>query len=125
MTFKSLKLGCTGERLARRHLEKSGYRILESNYRTRTGEIDLIAFDGEILAFIEVKTRTSKRFGHPLEALTSAKCRRISKVALEYLNRKNYHDHPVRFDVVAILTGPPSRVDVVKDAFSLSDGSLW
>ncbi len=121
MTLARQKLGRTGERLASKHLEKAGYQIIERNYRTRSGEIDLIAMDGEILVFIEVKTRSSNRFGDPLEAVTPAKCRQIARVALEYLSRGGYRGCPARFDVVAVLTGPPDRVEVVRNAFSLPE----
>lgn len=125
MTFKRQKLGREGEDLARKHLEKAGYHIIESNYRTRSGEIDLIADDGGVLVFIEVKTRSSNRFGTPLEAVTAAKCRQISKVALEYLSRNNCQESLVRFDVVGVETGPPVQVEVVKDAFTVSEGTVW
>ncbi|MFP3983723.1 MAG: YraN family protein [Desulfurivibrionaceae bacterium] len=125
MTFKRQKLGKKGEDLARKHLEEAGYNVIESNYRTRSGEIDLIANDAGVLVFIEVKTRSSDRFGTPLEGVTAAKCRQISKVALEYLSRNNCQDRPARFDVVGVGIGPPVRVEVVKNAFTLSEGVVW
>src|SRR5207247_9286437 len=80
MTGRSV-LGEEGERAASRFLEARGYRILERNYRTRRGEIDLIAEDGRILVFVEVKVRLDARFGGPAAAITRAKLARIARLA--------------------------------------------
>src|SRR2546428_6795733 len=80
MTGRSV-LGEEGERAAARFLEARGYRILERNYRTRRGEIDLIAEDGRMLVFVEVKVRLDDRFGGPAAAITRAKQARIARLA--------------------------------------------
>jgi len=117
-------LGCQGEELACRYLARRGYRIIARNYRTRLGEIDIIAETGGVLVFVEVKTRRSRRCGHPLEAVTPAKCRQISKVALQYLAQNGLMGWPARFDVVAVTmveeTAP--EIELAKNAFDLSYG---
>lgn len=95
-------IGRMGEELAARYLSKAGYEIISRNYREKFGEIDIIARDGSMLVFIEVKTRKSKRFGHPLEAITSHKQHQISKAATAYLSRNGLLDAPARFDVIGI-----------------------
>ncbi|MEJ2031950.1 MAG: YraN family protein [Deltaproteobacteria bacterium] len=116
-------IGRRGEDLARRHLERHGYRILACNYRVRFGEIDLIAEENKTLVFIEVKTRTGFTHGHPLEAVTAAKQRQLARVALDYLSRE-HQERPVRFDVVSVLLmkeGSP-RIEIVRDAFEIPAG---
>lgn len=93
-------LGDRGERAAARHLRKKGYKVITRGYRTRRGEIDLIARDGQTLVFIEVKTRKG---GVPAEAVTIQKQRRLTKAALEFLHRFQLEGVPARFDVVAIV----------------------
>ncbi|MDA8165282.1 MAG: YraN family protein [Desulfobacteraceae bacterium] len=122
-TAGPMPVGRQGEELARRHLERHGYRIIACNYRVRFGEIDLIAEEGETLVFIEVKTRTGPTHGHPLEAVTPAKQRQLARVALEYLSRER-GERPVRFDVVAVLlnTSGPPRIEIIRNAFELPAG---
>ena len=107
--------GRSGEDLAAQYLEQQGYIILERNYRLRIGEIDIIARDGEDLVFIEVKTRRSKRFGSPFEAVDVRKQKKIFNIAAVYLQGKEL---PVRFDVVAVhLNEQDARIEVLKNAF--------
>src|SRR2546425_11636422 len=95
MTGRSV-LGEEGERAAARFLEARGYRILERNYRTRRGEIDLIAEDGRMLVFVEVKVRLDDRFGGPAAAITRAKQARIARLAQQYLVWRRVGDPPCR-----------------------------
>lgn len=123
MTHTRRNLGKRGEVVASNFLKKEGYAIITSNYRTRSGEIDLVALDGEVLVFIEVKTRSGQNYGSPLEAVTPQKQRQISKVAAEYLNINKRFDSQARFDVVAVTIGPSSpRVELIKNAFEFSYG---
>ncbi len=119
MTYQRQHLGKKGEKIARLFLEKQGYKIIVVNFRTKSGEIDLIAKDGETLVFVEVKTRSSGQFGSPLDAMTFHKCRQISKVALEYLLKNGDVDQPARFDVVAVRPGAAKEVELVTNAFEL------
>jgi len=129
MTLQTKKLGARGEQIAINYLQNWGYRILERNYRNRLGEIDIIARQGRDLVFIEVKTRSDNLFGSPFDSVTAAKQRQLSKVALEYLSKHNWLDHPARFDVVGVRLMEKSetilqdaRVDIVQNAFDLSYG---
>ncbi len=94
--------GSLGESLGVDYLQKKGYRILQQNYRFERGEIDIVAEDGEVLVFVEVKARTSAEYGDPIEAVTPAKQSQIRKVANGYLYEHEIEDRECRFDVVAI-----------------------
>ena len=108
------EIGKKYEAQAAEFLEKQGYLILERNFQCRQGEIDLIGKEGEYLCFIEVKYRKSANYGTPLEAVTKAKQRKISKTALYYLAKEGYpEDTPCRFDVVGMTS---DKADLVRNA---------
>ncbi|MDA8433467.1 MAG: YraN family protein [Nitrospiraceae bacterium] len=112
-------LGREGEELAVRFLRKQGFRILEKNYRTPFGEIDIVADDQGVLVFIEVKTRRGDSFGYPFEAVDRRKRDKIRKVALSYL-KKIRKEPPARFDVLSIdFEGGRKNIDHIKDAFEV------
>ena len=113
--------GESGESLAAKFLKKNGYEIIEQNYRCKLGEIDIIARDGRVLAFIEVKARRTGGFGGPKWAVTPRKQRKISMVALEYLKSTEQIGKRARFDVVAVrlLPGHPD-IEIIKNAFDLA-----
>lgn len=97
------QVGKEKEELAALFLRKNGCQIYEKNYRCKIGEIDLIAFDGEYLVFVEVKYRKDSRNGYPQEAVTLKKQRTVTKVALWYMMKKGWSNTlPSRFDVIAI-----------------------
>ena len=98
-------------------LKQEGYRILARNWRTRTGEVDIIARDGDILVFVEVKARSSNGFGGPEAAVDLAKQRRLISAALSFMEVTKC-ELPTRFDVVAIL---PGKVRLYQDAFQVTD----
>jgi putative endonuclease len=106
-------LGAAGERLAAEHLVRRGYRILERNYRTRWGELDLVAYDGKTLAFCEVKTRTAGGHkGSPFEALSPAKQTQVRRMASRWLHER--HDRPhaavLRFDAIGVVFDDAGRL---------------
>ena len=105
MEYKNKRqLGTSYEIKAEEYLLQNGYRILERNFYNRSGEIDIIAKDGEYFCFIEVKYRTTKRFGSPLEAVDYHKQNQIRKVAQYYLMKNQLHDAtPCRFDVIGFV----------------------
>jgi putative endonuclease len=112
------QLGDAGEDLAAAALKKQGYQILERNYVTPLGEIDLIARHRGELVFIEVKTRRSDKFQDPRDAVTPAKQARLQRLADYYLQRKRLGEVAIRFDVVGITwdaDGP--KIEVNQDAF--------
>ena len=116
---KTVGFGKTAEDLACAELQRRGYAVLARRYRTKVGEIDIVAQDGPTVVFVEVKARTDDRCGHPAEAVTAWKQRRIAAMAWDYLTRRRLHHVPCRFDVVAI-TGPDGgsqRIDVIRAAF--------
>ncbi len=96
-------LGKLGERVAVQVLERAGLRILERNWRCREGEIDVVACDGQCLVIVEVKTRTSTRFGTPAEAVAGRKLGRLRRLAGLYAASQSVRYDAVRIDVVAIL----------------------
>jgi len=92
------------EVLARRHLERLGWTVLDANYAVRGGEIDLIARDGETVVFVEVRQRRSSAFGHPGETLDRRKLARLTRTARRYLvERLGDADAAVRFDAVLVV----------------------
>lgn len=101
MTKDKQTLGQLGEKLALKYLEKEGYEILDRNFRTRAGELDIVAKDGGILVFVEVKTRSSRAFGLPQEAVDFRKQNKIIRMALEYMREKRVYG-TWRVDVVAV-----------------------
>lgn len=119
--FPSHRTGRAGEGDAVASLEQAGYRILERNYRCPFGEIDVVAEDGQVLVFVEVKTRSSLAFGLPRDAVTPAKRRRLARSASHYLMEKVPHDRPFRVDVVevACVRGRIAGVRVIRGAFSI------
>jgi len=121
MKSRDQQFGEICEAIAVEHLKKHGYRILEQNYRTKVGEIDIIAKDKGAIVFIEVKARKSYRFGNPKWAVTPQKQRKISMVALYYLKATKLRDAKARFDVVAIhpIQGDQS-IEIIKNAFELA-----
>ena len=123
MKTKRQKFGEQGEALAVRHLKKAGYKIIETNYRTRLGEIDIIAKDKDTIVFVEVKTRTSVHFGSPKWAVTPQKQKKISMVALCYLKATDQSTARARFDVVAVISNRDKpQVEIIKNAFELAYG---
>jgi putative endonuclease len=118
MSVERQRLGRQGETLACEELERLGYAVLERRYRTRAGEIDIIASDSGTVVFVEVKTRLDLSFGDPVEAVTLHKQQRVVAMATDYVARHDLDETPCRFDVVTVdaLVHPP-RITVYKDAF--------
>lgn len=108
-------LGREAESLAARRLVRSGCKLLDRNYRTRWGELDLVMLDRGVVVFVEVKARTRSGFGGPEAAVGPAKRRRIIRSAQVYLRTKRLEGLPARFDVVCVEAGEVRRI---QDAFS-------
>lgn len=119
MNLFQKNLGQEGEDRAARYLAKQGYRILERNYRTRVGEIDLIVLHQGTVVFVEVKTRTSDAYCAPELAVTPQKQRRMIKAALGYIKHRKFHQVPCRFDVVAISAATEKEVELIQNAFEM------
>jgi putative endonuclease len=112
------RIGKQGEENAVHYLKRMGYRILERNYRSGRGEIDIIAEDGGVLVFIEVKKKIHEGFGSPESWVDRKKQAQIGKVAAGYLIEKDREDDPCRFDVIAITQKKDSNeIHHIEDAF--------
>jgi putative endonuclease len=111
-------LGKRGEQLALQLLEQSGYTLLEQNWRHRRAEIDLIMMEGPTLVFVEVKTRSTDAFGHPLEFVRKRQTDLLSSAASAYMEAIG-HDWELRFDLVSVIIEADGsyRLELVKDAF--------
>ncbi len=106
MTEKNKKdFGKEGEEIAAKYLEEKGFEIIKRNYQYGHGEIDIIAKDGEVLVFVEVKTRKTLEYGEPEYAITKKKILQIKKMAELYLYDKEIEEADCRFDVIAIILG--------------------
>lgn len=113
------RIGLKGEIIAAAELGKAGYRILDSNFRTPYGEIDLIAEDGEYLVIVEVRSLSSTIFCRPIDTISPKKIARIMSATQQYLTDKNLHERAIRFDVVEVehVKGSDPVIRIVKDAF--------
>jgi putative endonuclease len=119
--------GQAAEDVAARFLQSQGYRIVARNWRTRYGELDIIAEDRAALVFVEVRSKLSDDPTTPQETITSKKQRQVSQSALAYVSQHNIQDRPCRFDVVEVFLnhdGKPVRVNLLKNAFELP-GARW
>lgn len=109
------KFGAAGEIIAEMHMKKNGYKIIQKNYRTPDGEIDLIAEKNDMLVFIEVKTRTNQQYGLPEESINTARANRIRKVALCFLSdSKGNRNSDIRFDIISILADRKKLEGIIK-----------
>ena len=97
------ELGRRGEDRAAEHLAAAGFRVVARNWRCPVGEIDIVAYDGPVLVVVEVKTRTSDAYGHPLEAVSPAKLRRLHLLAAAWVAECEVRRRETRVDVVGIL----------------------
>jgi len=114
------ELGRIAEEHAARYLASRGYRIRERNFRTRGGEVDIIAEHHGALAFVEVRARSSSDFMSPLESVTTTKQRRITRAANSYVSTRERRERIMRYDVVEVFLTPAGRVErinVVEGAF--------
>jgi putative endonuclease len=118
MPHERQRLGSEGESIACRELENLGYRIIERNYRTRFGEIDVVASDVGTVVFVEVKTKSDGSFGDPVEEVTPQKQRQIVSMGEFYATYCCPPNTPCRFDVVTVdVSTVPPNITIYKDAF--------
>jgi putative endonuclease len=120
------EVGKRGEDAATKFIKKRGYKVVERNFTCPVGEMDIIALDKKTLCFIEVKTLSGRSYGPPEIAVNIHKQRKLSQVALAYLNQKHLHDINARFDVIAVTLSPEGeRIELIKDAFELRYPELY
>ncbi|MER7280913.1 YraN family protein [Dactylosporangium sp. NPDC000244] len=110
-------VGGFGERVACRYLVSQGLVLLDRNWRSSAGELDVVARDGADVVFVEVKTRSSTRYGHPAEALVPAKVRRLRTLAQMWLATNDVRWERVRFDVIGVLVGRGVAIQHLRGAF--------
>jgi putative endonuclease len=113
-------IGRQAEEAVARHLWWRGYQIVERNYRTRHGEIDLIVRKGDTLAFVEVRSRAETSLVAPKDTVTPAKERRIDAAASAFMKAKRLAGLSVRYDIAEVFTddrGRPARIDILENAF--------
>jgi putative endonuclease len=106
--FNKVKLGKFGEQIAANYLQNKGYQILETNYYTRDGEIDLICQKDKVLIFVEVKTRTNRAFGWPEEAVTDDKVEKLAATASHYLQEREI-DAEWQIDIISIVINKKTK----------------
>ena len=120
MTRARQHTGKTGEDMAVDYLRERGYKILERNFHCPFGEMDIIGRQGAVLTFVEVKTRRTESFGSPSESVGSVKQKKLSRIALFYLQKHRLEGCEARFDVLAIMLGAQgAQVELIRDAFDL------
>jgi putative endonuclease len=119
MGLESYKLGMKGEEAAEKYLAQEGYQILEKNFHSQQGEIDIVAWDGKTLVFVEVKNYSFRSFGSPLGAIRKSKRESIIHAARTYLLKNKIKDIDCRFDVVTIYRKPNGSraIELYKNAF--------
>ena len=111
------KIGRDGENIAIDYLAKKGYKILERNFNCWYGEIDIIALDKEEIVFVEVKTRTNKRYGYAIEAVDNVKKKHFSKSIEYYIYSRNLQNEFIRIDIVEVyLIGEKIKINHIKKA---------
>ncbi len=118
------KIGDYGEDYAAKYLSKNGYRLVKRNYKTKFCEIDIIAYDGDCLCFVEVKTRNREDYGLACEAVDYRKRQKIIKGALFYTSVNNINA-PIRFDVIEVYINSThlfsaKKINIIKNAFDAS-----
>lgn len=120
MSRERIIIGKSGEDIALDFLKKQDYHIIERNFKSRLGELDIIAKDANTVCFVEVKTRTSSDKGTGFESITKNKQHKLSKLALAYLKTHNLLKQKARFDVVSVLLdGLSNKTELIKNAFNL------
>ena len=121
----AVSIGALGEEAAALALKKSGYKIIERNYHSKMGEIDIIAKDGEYTCFVEVRLRKTNDFGTPADTIGEEKQLKIIRTAQQYAVKNKIYDTPMRFDVVLINADVDGKVpkkadmEIIKDAFRM------
>lgn len=119
MSDSRIRLGARGEKIARRHLEGLGYKVIEANFRSKVGEIDLVAEDGGTLVFVEVRTKSGRAFGSPAESVDARKRSKLAATAQTYLAQHRAENRDWRIDVVAVTVDgrdDTAAVEVIRNA---------
>lgn len=113
----NIEKGKKGELIAKNHLISNGYKILDINHRNKIGEIDIIAMDKDILVFIEVKTRTSIKYGYPYEAVNRKKQEKIIYSSLLYIKQNRLENYQLRYDIIEVYLTVNTKINHIDNAF--------
>ncbi|MBV4418066.1 YraN family protein [Clostridium tyrobutyricum] len=122
MKYNNKKIGDLGENIAIDYLYSIGYSIIEKNFRCKIGEIDIISQNKNTICFIEVKTRHSKNYGEPCEAVNYFKRIKIYRTAYIYIQKNKLHKYNIRFDIIEIMINSNKRnynIKLIKNAFQV------
>lgn len=117
--MNNIEKGKAGEKISRDYLIKNGYKILETNYRNKIGEIDIIALYNEIIVFIEVKSRTNLNYGYAFEAVNFRKQRKIINTSLLYIRSHKLDNFQLRYDIIEVYLTKDLSVNHIENAFCL------
>jgi putative endonuclease len=120
LTAERIDIGKRGEEIARAHLQQKQYTILETNFRCKVGEVDIIAKDNHIVVFVEVRTITSAKYGPAYNTVTYPKQQQVKRAALFYISKHNLVNTQFRFDVIGITLNPKTgeyHLDHIPNAF--------
>ena len=118
MTEGKKEVGALGEKAATAFLKRSGYSILHKNFKCKLGEIDLIAKDGRVIVFVEVRTRFTSTYGSPIESILWRKRKKITMLANFYITKFGLENENFRFDVVSVTKDDGHlNIELIKDAF--------
>ena len=110
------EIGKIGEQIAAKYLKDNGYKIKEVNFYCRYGEIDIVAFNQNKIVFVEVKTRTSLKYGYPVEAINKKKIMNMKKTAVNYLCINKIYNLEIRFDAIEVYLGKDKyKINHIKD----------
>lgn len=115
----NIEVGKRGELIARKYLLENDYYIIDTNYRNKIGEIDIIASKNDILIFIEVKTRTNRNYGYPYEAVNKKKQEKIVYCSLLYIKHKKFDDIQLRYDIIEVYLTKTTEINHIDNAFCL------
>lgn len=109
--------GVIGEEIAVKHLKLKGYEILDRNYRTNIGEIDIVAIKHDLLIFVEVKARTNINYGYPYEAVNWKKQEKIIKTSYIYIKHKQLDKYQIRYDIIEVFLQKKPKINHIENAF--------
>ncbi|MDD3839627.1 MAG: YraN family protein [Clostridia bacterium] len=127
MKNKNKLVGLEGEIIALNYLRKKGYKIIEKNFRCKVGEVDLVCMEGEYLVFVEVKTRSTFRYGRPSDAINYYKQMKYPAIATIFIKMNKMFDTPVRFDIVEVIRVDKDKyeINLIKNAFDASSANIY
>jgi putative endonuclease len=117
--MNNIEKGKIGEKISRDYLIKNGYTILETNYKNKIGEIDIIALSNDIVVFVEVKSRTNTKYGYAFEAVNISKQRKIINTSFIYIKNNKMDNFQLRYDIIEVYLTNNLSINHIENAFCL------